>query len=193
MDYDVIVVGAGPGGSAAAFELARSGARVALIEQQRLPRYKPCGGCLSLKIDRFLEPDFHTLVEKTVYGACFTFEGVEDFRAATDRPIAYMVMRDRFDLFLAEKARAAGADLRAGERALEAVEEEDRVRTKHGELSARYLIGADGAGGIVGRSPWTSRKECCTPPGRRSRTRASRGRSTISRACPMPTNRSMSW
>ncbi|HEX8011487.1 MAG TPA: geranylgeranyl reductase family protein [Casimicrobiaceae bacterium] len=154
VDYDVIVVGAGPGGSAAATELARSGARVALFEQEPLPRYKPCGGCLSQKIERILEPDFHSLVEKTVYGAHFTFEGVDDFRAASDRPIAYMVMRDRFDHFLAEKARAAGADLRAGERVLEALEEEEcvRVRTKHAEFSARYVVGADGAGGVVGRS-----------------------------------------
>ena len=154
VNYDVIVVGAGPGGSTAALELARRGASVALLEQQPLPRYKPCGGCLSLKIDRILEPDFHSLVEKTVNGATFMFEGVDPFRVVSDQPIAYMVMRDRFDLFLAEKARAAGADLRTGERAIEAVEEEDRVRvrTKHGELSARYVVGADGASGIVGRS-----------------------------------------
>ncbi len=52
MHYDIIVVGAGPGGATAAYSLARRGLKVALIEQKQLPRYKPCGGCLSLKIDR---------------------------------------------------------------------------------------------------------------------------------------------
>jgi len=153
-DYDAIVVGAGPAGASAALELARRGARVGLFEQYQLPRYKPCGGCLSLKIDRILEPDFHSVVEKTVYGASFTFEGVDAFSAASDRPVAYMVMRDRFDAFLAEKARAAGAQLLAGEHVHEVAEEEHcvRVRTKDAELTARYVVGADGANSIVGRS-----------------------------------------
>jgi glycine/D-amino acid oxidase-like deaminating enzyme len=39
MDYDVIVVGAGPGGSTAAYELARRGAKVGLFEQKSLPAF----------------------------------------------------------------------------------------------------------------------------------------------------------
>jgi len=42
--YDAIVVGAGPAGNAAAFELGRNGARIALLEKQSLPRHKTCGG-----------------------------------------------------------------------------------------------------------------------------------------------------
>lgn len=54
MGYDVIVVGAGPGGSAAAYKLACRGVKVGVFEQKPLPRYKPCGGYLSLKIDQIL-------------------------------------------------------------------------------------------------------------------------------------------
>ncbi|MFQ6047099.1 MAG: FAD-dependent oxidoreductase, partial [Gemmatimonadales bacterium] len=42
MDCDVIVVGAGPAGATAAYELARQGVAVMLLEQKELPRYKPC-------------------------------------------------------------------------------------------------------------------------------------------------------
>ena len=41
--HDVIVVGAGPAGSVAARDLARAGARVALVDGSH-PREKACGG-----------------------------------------------------------------------------------------------------------------------------------------------------
>ncbi len=44
--WDVAVVGAGPAGSLAARELARRGASVILLERERIPRRKVCGGCL---------------------------------------------------------------------------------------------------------------------------------------------------
>ena len=39
--YDVIVIGGGPVGGTAAYELARRGVRVLLLEKEHLPRYKP--------------------------------------------------------------------------------------------------------------------------------------------------------
>jgi geranylgeranyl reductase family protein len=45
--YDVLVVGAGPAGSAAAYRLAREGAAVALMDRVRFPRDKACGDLLS--------------------------------------------------------------------------------------------------------------------------------------------------
>ena len=41
--YNVLVIGAGPAGSAAAWALARAGLRVALVDQQAFPRDKVCG------------------------------------------------------------------------------------------------------------------------------------------------------
>ena len=45
--WDVLVLGAGPAGAAAARQLARRGHRVLIVEKARLPRAKVCGGCLS--------------------------------------------------------------------------------------------------------------------------------------------------
>lgn len=45
--FDLAIVGAGPGGSAAAIIAARAGARVLLIEKDQFPRHKVCGEFIS--------------------------------------------------------------------------------------------------------------------------------------------------
>ena len=45
--WDVVVIGAGPAGCAAAIAARRNGMRVLLVERSKLPRYKVCGCCLS--------------------------------------------------------------------------------------------------------------------------------------------------
>ena len=47
--YDVIVVGAGPGGSATAAFLGKEGHRVLLLDKAKFPRDKPCGDAISGK------------------------------------------------------------------------------------------------------------------------------------------------
>jgi menaquinone-9 beta-reductase len=47
MQCDVLVIGAGPAGSSAAYWLARFGAKVILVDKARFPRNKPCGDCLA--------------------------------------------------------------------------------------------------------------------------------------------------
>jgi flavin-dependent dehydrogenase len=64
--FDVAVIGAGPGGSAAAIELARVGAHVALLEAGRFPRQKVCGEFVSSEslalLTSLLESDERSLL-----------------------------------------------------------------------------------------------------------------------------------
>ena len=53
-DADVIVVGAGPGGSTAAYHLARAGLDVLLLEKTTFPREKVCGDGLTPRAVRSL-------------------------------------------------------------------------------------------------------------------------------------------
>src|SRR2546429_9576376 len=51
---DVVVVGAGPGGSSAAYHLARHGLSVLLLEKTEFPREKVCGDGLTPRAVRQL-------------------------------------------------------------------------------------------------------------------------------------------
>ena len=52
--HDIIVVGSGPAGSAAACYAARDGYRVLLVDRARFPRDKTCGDALGWKTQSFL-------------------------------------------------------------------------------------------------------------------------------------------
>jgi geranylgeranyl reductase family protein len=154
-DYDVIVVGAGPGGSTAARYCAQAGLKTLLIEKERLPRYKPCGGCLSTKTVHLLGLDLSPVVENTIYGANFTYCLKDRFSLRSEQPIAFLVMRDRFDQFLVKKALEEKAEILEGERVVSVEEKGDWIEVKlerEERFRCEYLIGADGSQSIVAKS-----------------------------------------
>ena len=154
-DYDVVVVGAGPGGSTAARFCARAGLKTLLIEKEKMPRYKACGGCLSLKTVRLLDFDLSPVLENTICEVKFTYRMKDPFSFESKEPMAFMVMRNRFDQFLVQRALEAGAGISEGVRVVR-VEEKNRgeeLELNTGEkIRCEYLIGADGAESIVAKS-----------------------------------------
>lgn len=163
--YEVLIVGMGPAGATAAYELSRAGMAVLALEKQSHPRYKVCGGGLSVRIDRILDEDFKAVVEQTIYGVQFTYAGEEPFFIESPDPIAYMVMRDRFDHLLVEKARGAGAEIHEDEQVigLEPLPNGVEVITDRGRYRTKVLIGADGANSIVAQRLFPQRRLCKRP------------------------------
>jgi geranylgeranyl reductase family protein len=150
MLHDVIVVGAGPAGSYAAYLLAKRGVAVALADKSRFPRGKPCGGALSRKALDLVEFDLAPVVHGRVTGAWLTFGG-----RAVDRDAggvaAAMTVRCELDAFPLERAVAAGARFHpaASFVDLDPRRDEVRVATTRGELRGRYLFAADGVASAV--------------------------------------------
>ena len=153
MDADVIVVGGGPGGAMAARGLARAGVKVLLLEKARFPRHKPCGGALSPKVHA-LGVDFSEVVEDEVMEVICTAPGEARIEYRAERPLAYMVQRERFDQLLLSRAQDAGVRVLLGHRVLRAKEipEGVEVFADRGVFRSPILIGADGAHGPVTRS-----------------------------------------
>jgi geranylgeranyl reductase family protein len=150
---DVIIVGAGPAGSVLAFLLAKSGLRVLILEKSSLPRYKSCGGGLTIKTIQSLPFGVEPVVEMKAEGGKVFYKGEKLFTTRTEQPIAFLVMRDRFDYFLVQKAIEAGADL-LEDVAVTGIEQDAQgvqVQTSKGKFQARFVVGADGVFSITAR------------------------------------------
>ncbi len=163
--YDVIVVGLGPAGATAAAALSRAGLAVLGLDKDPHPRYKVCGGGLSARIDRVLEPGFRSVVEQSVNGVQFVYRGQDPLLIESSRPIAYMVMRDRFDHYLVQEALRAGTDIRTGSGVVEIAQDPHGVQvfTREGCYRANIVIGADGANSLVARRFFPHRSQYRAP------------------------------
>jgi geranylgeranyl reductase family protein len=152
--FDAIVVGAGPAGSTAAFRLVRAGARVLLLDRERFPRDKPCGGGLTYRAVRELPVSVEPVVEDVVDRFELGFRYRSRFERRSEGALILMTQRRRLDAHLAEQAAAAGADLRDGLRATALELDGDRatVRFDGGGATAAVVLGADGVNGLTARS-----------------------------------------
>src|SRR5262245_32492250 len=73
IEFDVLIVGAGPAGAWTAYRLARAGARVAIVDGSH-PREKPCGGGVTGRALTLVRPalDPETLSSVSIDSATFT-------------------------------------------------------------------------------------------------------------------------
>jgi len=153
-DSDVIIAGAGPAGSIAAYELASRGVPVLILEKSTFPRYKVCGGGLTHKIIKEIPFDISEIIERVVHTVRFSSNFQNVFSRTSPEPLMYCTMRSKLDHFLLEKAIMAGAKVRFLQQVTEIINDKDSVRvvTKEKSFISKLVIGADGPSSIVSRS-----------------------------------------
>ncbi|CAL9641747.1 hypothetical protein SUDANB32_06352 [Streptomyces sp. enrichment culture] len=165
-EFDVVVVGGGPGGSTVSTLVAMQGHRVLLLEKEEFPRYQ-IG---------------ESLLPSTVHGICKLLGVEEELKKAAFMPkrggtfrwgsspepwtfsfsvssafsgptsLAYQVERMKFDQILLDNARAKGVDVREKSLVADVVEEDGQVRgvvyrdadgVRH-EVRSRFVVDASG-------------------------------------------------
>lgn len=156
-DYDLIVVGGGPGGATTARKASLEGLNVLLLDKEKFPRYKVCAGGMPGTCPKLLDFPIDHVVHRRISGlAFFAPAGYRVDCIPEDRSLpGYTVMRDEFDNLLFEKAREAGAEVADGAEATEITQNNNEViiGTKDGEyFTGDYLIGADGINSTVAKS-----------------------------------------
>ena len=148
--HDIIVVGAGPAGSTAAYRLAKAGASVLLLDRARFPRDKPCGGGVTGRAARLLPFSIEPVVEHVVSAVDLRLRYGKTLARGDGQPLVYMTQRKRLDHFLVQRAVEAGVELREGVKVGELEVAEDGVSVE--EFEALALVGADGVNGVTARA-----------------------------------------
>ncbi|MEM6347099.1 MAG: geranylgeranyl reductase family protein [Bacteroidota bacterium] len=168
--FDIVIVGAGPGGTTCALALEKSGLKVALIDKAVFPRDKICGDALSGKVVSVLkylnpavEQSLHQFPQKLgSWGIRFfapngqaldvPFKSTKD--ESNPNSPGYISKRMDFDAFLYEEVRKRKhCSLGEGE-ALQALEYSEGgvlLKTEKRKIHAQLVIGADGAHSIVNK------------------------------------------
>lgn len=160
-EYDIIIVGGGPAGSTAGYILAGSGYSVLILDKEKFPRDKLCGGLLTQKTIKLNERVFGesepSLRKSGILN--YTSKGYELLNrdkplvSGSDDVLLYFVDRKVYDRHFLNLAVNAGAELVEGEKAIACDFNKNEITASSGKkYNGRFIIGADGVNSILRKS-----------------------------------------
>jgi geranylgeranyl reductase family protein len=180
-EFDVVIVGAGPSGSACAYWLSQAGWSVCLIEKKSFPREKTCGDGLTPRsvhqiIEMGLEPAVAPYAHKYQGLRSFGFGASLEMKWP-EHPIfpnyGYTITRMNLDGLVAERAVDHGATLLTGVEAVDLVDiapssvgalsgaagvvVKEKGTGTTAEIRGSYLVVGDGQNSRIGRALGTAR------------------------------------
>lgn len=167
MDREVIIVGAGPSGSAAAIALAQKGRDVLLIDRESFPRDKACGDGIpasaievlySLGMKEKLQSSNFYEIENVLLCSPSGYTLEAPIKPGLNGGQSYVVPRMQFDVLIQQQAVESGVSFLEG-RVTGPVFENGRVtgvKVKNNgsveEIKAKVVVGADGVTSAIARA-----------------------------------------
>lgn len=175
-DADVIVVGAGPAGSATSYYLAQQGLKVLLLEKTQFPREKVCGDGLT---PRSVKQILDMGIEPTKENGWIKNKGLRIIAGRHRLELKWPELesfpnygliktRHDFDQILAKRAESIGVDLRENTRVMGPIRDEQtgrvvgvKAKNKDGNVSYRapFVVAADGVSARMALAIGVQRQE----------------------------------
>ena len=150
--YDVVIIGAGPAGAAAARRCVEADLSTVIVEKHKLPRRKACSGIIAHGAWRFLKDNFGPIPKaalcnpELIKGVTLHFEHAPSITVNASTPVPY-VWRANFDNWLVERSGAQVME-ETTFTSLRERKNEVEVRCTKDEkkivLTSKYVIAADG-------------------------------------------------
>ena len=169
LSADVVVIGGGPAGSAAATMLARKGWQVTVLERERFPREHVGESLLPASIPVLEELGALPAVESAgflrKFGATMVWGSGDSpwswyFKETSQRyPHSYQVWRAQFDQILLDNARANGVAVLEGHQVTEIIFDDGEAvgvtftnsEGVTGEAQCRFVVDASGQSTLLAR------------------------------------------
>jgi len=102
--FDVVIVGGGLSGSAAALNLSKKGYSVLIIEKEKSQDFKPCAGGMASSMQRFLPLDIKDSIESKIKNVEFRWKASDNVTAdLTGESPFWIVKREKLDQLLLDK------------------------------------------------------------------------------------------
>lgn len=151
--YDLVIIGSGPAGSAAARMAARLGLSCALVDKETFPRDKLCGGLFTGRSEKAMRSIFELSITDDLFVTSNHMRFLAGGTVLADikpAPPIYLTMRRDLDKMLHDAAVASGVTAYLGQPITDL--SDSSLTLKDGtELGFRVLIGADGVNSFVAR------------------------------------------
>ena len=165
--YDVVIVGAGPAGCAAAYMLSGSGLKIALLDKETFPRDKICGDALSADVTKQLDRISKSLSENfsgfknkiSSNGVRFYTPKHQQLDVAFKKPESaygggFVAKRVDFDnFFFSEIANLPDIDIFQNQKITSIINEPGQIILESAtkQFKASFALGADGAQSILNK------------------------------------------
>ncbi|MFH1784976.1 MAG: NAD(P)/FAD-dependent oxidoreductase [Candidatus Micrarchaeota archaeon] len=167
MDFDIIIIGAGPSGSSCASFLSKAGKKVLLLDRAKFPREKVCGDGISGRSVAVLQELgildlFDDVEHEDMFGVTFSSPNGTvvpvSSKGKSKKPPGFVCRREVFDNIVFQHAKSLSTKTIENFIAQDLIIENDYVvgvkgthNGKEMEFRAKVIVGADGAAGITAR------------------------------------------